>query len=174
MIETASLLAQARAATGLADFGDEWFLVPLEKLVASINAEAGLLHDGGHIDRIVYALMDRLVVTDLIRRRPEILDEEINVAAAIIGLPRTGSTMLHRLLASLPGMTSPWWWEVTFPLPLPGEEPGDPSPAPRAGEADGAGFPCRLAEFRKHRPDRRDGSRRRGHPARQELPVDDL
>ncbi len=128
MIETMALLAKARAATGLSDFGDDWFLVPLEKLVASINAEAGLLHDGGHIDRIVYALMDRLVVTDLVRRRPEILDEEINVAAAIIGLPRTGSTMLHRLLASLPDMTSPWWWEVTFPLPLPGEQPGDPSP----------------------------------------------
>lgn len=127
-IATADLLAKARAATGLEDFGDPWFLVPLERLVASINAEAGLLADGGHIDRIVYALMDRLVVTDLVRRRPEILAEEINVAAAIIGLPRTGSTMLHRLLASLPGMTSPWWWEVTFPLPLPGEQPGDPSP----------------------------------------------
>jgi hypothetical protein len=127
-IETPVLLDKARAATGLSDFGDPWFMVPLEKLVASINAEAGLLHDGGHIDRIVYALMDRLVVTDLIRRRPEILDEEINVAGAIIGLPRTGSTMLHRLLASVPGMTSPWWWEVTFPLPLPGEAPGDPSP----------------------------------------------
>ena len=130
MIETPALLEKARAATGLSDFGDPWFMVPLEKLVASINAEAGLLFEGGHIDRIVYALMDRLVVTDLIRRRPEILDEEINVAGAIIGLPRTGSTMLHRLLASLPGMTSPWWWEVTFPLPLPGEAPGDPSPRP--------------------------------------------
>jgi hypothetical protein len=127
-IITADLLARARIATGLEDFGDDWFLEPLEKLVASINAEAGLLHDGGHIDRIVYALMDRLVVTDLVRRKPEILDEEINVAAAIIGLPRTGSTMLHRLLASLPGMTSPMWWEVTFPLPLPGEAPGDASP----------------------------------------------
>ena len=127
-IITADLLARARIATGLEDFGDDWFLEPLGKLVASINAEAGLLHDGGHIDRIVYALMDRLVVTDLVRRKPEILDEEINVAAAIIGLPRTGSTMLHRLLASLPGMTSPMWWEVTFPLPLPGEAPGDASP----------------------------------------------
>ena len=127
-IASADLLARARAATGLDDFGDDWFLVPLERLVAGINAEAGLRHDGGHIDRIVYALMDRLVVTDLIRRHPEILDEKIDVAAAIIGLPRTGSTMLHRLLASLPEMTSPWWWEVTFPLPLPGEQPGDASP----------------------------------------------
>jgi hypothetical protein len=128
LISVDDLLAKARAATGLTDFGDLWFLVPLGKLVDCINAEAGLLADGGHIDRIVYALMDRLVVTDLVRRRPEILDEEIVVAGAIIGLPRTGSTMLHRLLASLPGMTSPWWWEVTFPLPLPGEVPGDPSP----------------------------------------------
>lgn len=127
-IETKTLLEKAQAATGLSDFGDPWFLAPLEKLVGQINAEAGLLQDGGHIDRIVYALMDRLVVTDLVRRRPEILDEEIDVAGAIIGLPRTGSTMLHRLLASVPGMTALAWWEATFPLPLPGEQPGDPSP----------------------------------------------
>ena len=127
-LSTEDLLQRARTATGLTDFGDPWFLAPLEKLVGFINAEAGLLFDGGHVDRIVYALIDRLVVTDLVRRRPEILDEEINVAAAIVGLPRTGSTMLHRLLASTPRLTAPWWWELTFPLPLPDELPGDPSP----------------------------------------------
>jgi len=147
MIATADLLAKARAATGLDDFGDDWFLVPLEKLVSHINAEAGLLHDGGHIDRIVYALMDRLVVTDLIRRRPEILDEKIDVAAAIIGLPRTGSTMLHRLLSSLPGMTSPWWWEVTFPLPLPGEAPGDPTPRHELAKETVKGFLAAWPNF---------------------------
>lgn len=128
-VTTAALLDAARAATGLGDFGDPWFMVPLEKLVACINAEAGLLAPtGGPVDRIVYALMDRLVLTDLIRRRPEILDEKIEVAGAILGLPRTGSTMLHRLLAASPQLTAPRWWEVTFPLPLPDEQPGDPSP----------------------------------------------
>jgi len=52
----------------------------------------------------------------------------IDVACAIVGLPRTGSTVMHRLLASSPKLTSLYWWETTFPLPFPGETPGDPTP----------------------------------------------
>ena len=129
MITSAGLVDAARSATGLADFGDEWFMEPLEMLIGFINKEAGLTSSsGGPIDRIVYALMDRLALTAILNSRPEILDEDIQVAGAIIGLPRTGSTMLHRLLASAPRLTSPFWWETTFPLPLPGEVAGDPTP----------------------------------------------
>ncbi len=129
MITSAGLVDAARSATGLSDFGDEWFMEPLEALIGFINEEAGLTSSsGGPIDRIVYALMDRLALTALLKSRPEILDEDIQVAGAIIGLPRTGSTMLHRLLASAPRLTSPFWWETTFPLPLPGEVAGDPTP----------------------------------------------
>jgi Sulfotransferase family len=129
VISASALLDQARSTTGLTDFGDDWFLAPLEKLVSFINAEAGLLPEtGGPVDRIVYALMDRLALQAMLKAKPEILDEEIHVAGAIIGLPRTGSTMLHRLLASAPNLTSPYWWETTFPMPLPDETPGDPTP----------------------------------------------
>ena len=129
MIASARLIDAARSATGLSDFGDEWFMEPLEKLIGFINDEAGLISPaGGPIDRIVYALMDRLALAAMLKSRPEILDEEIQVAGAIIGLPRTGSTMLHRLLASVPRLTSPYWWETTFPMPLPGEVAGDPTP----------------------------------------------
>jgi hypothetical protein len=56
------------------------------------------------------------------------LDERIDVAGVIIGLPRTGSTILQRLLASSPQLTSGYWWEVTLPLRLPDENSGDPRP----------------------------------------------
>jgi hypothetical protein len=129
MITSSALIDTARTATGLSDFGDMWFVEPLEKLIGFINAEAGLVSPtGGPIDRIVYALMDRLALTAMLKAKPEILQEEIEVAGAIIGLPRTGSTMLHRLLASAPALTSPLWWETSFPMPLPGEMPGDPTP----------------------------------------------
>lgn len=123
------LLAQAREATGLADFGDDWFLAPLDRLIGFINAEAGLVApDAGAGQRIQSALADRLRLVQYLKDHPQALDETIEVACAIIGLPRTGSTVMHRLLASIPQTTSPLWWETTFPLPMDGEAPGDPSP----------------------------------------------
>lgn len=128
MISANALIAEARTATGLSDFGDDWFFRPLDALVGFVNAEAGLKAPaGGPVDRILAALIDRLKLVDLLKRKPAILDERIEVAGAIIGLPRTGSTLLHRLLAASPQLTAPFWWETTFPLPLDGEAPGDPS-----------------------------------------------
>ena len=124
-----SLLQQARDATGLADFGDPWFFGSLDKLVGCINAEAGLVApDAGAGYRIQSALADRLRLIQYCKDHPEALDETIEVACAVIGLPRTGSTVLHRLLSSLPQTTSFLWWETTFPLPFEGEVPGDPAP----------------------------------------------
>jgi LPS sulfotransferase NodH len=62
-----------------------------------------------------------------IRRHPEILDERIEVAGIILGLPRTGSTIFHRLLASSPGMTAMRWYELQNFAPFSGETPGDPT-----------------------------------------------
>ena len=124
-----TLLANARAATGLDDFGDHWFLVPLARLVEETNADAGLIApDAGAGQRIQGALMDRLGLVQYFKDHPEAADERIEPACAIIGLPRTGSTVMHRLLASAPGLTSLYWWETCFPLPFPDEKPGDPAP----------------------------------------------
>ncbi|MEO9633539.1 MAG: sulfotransferase [Parasphingorhabdus sp.] len=123
------LLANARSATGLHDFGNEWFLNPLARLVAEANADAGLVApDAGAGQRIQGALMDRLGLVQYFKDHPEAADEIIEPACAIIGLPRTGSTVMHRLLASAPDMTSLFWWEACFPLPFPDEKPGDPAP----------------------------------------------
>src|SRR5207302_3150374 len=42
----------------------------------------------------------------------------------LLGLPRTGSTLLHRLLAASPRLTSTLSWETSYPIPFPGEGPG--------------------------------------------------
>ena len=128
-LSVSGLMAQAQAATGLQDFGDDWFVAPLTKLVDCVNEEAGLIApDAGAGFRIQSALSDRLKLVQYFKDHPEALDEEIDVACAIIGLPRTGSTVMHRLLSSVPDATSFFWWETTFPLPFDGEAPGDPSP----------------------------------------------
>nr|WP_228045863.1 sulfotransferase [Saccharopolyspora sp. HNM0983] len=71
--------------------------------------------------RLTALLADRLRLRALQRAHPEIQEVRPVVAAEICGLPRTGSTLLHRLLSSSPQLTSTMSWETTYPLPFPGE-----------------------------------------------------
>jgi hypothetical protein len=129
MLNVETLLANARAQTGLDDFGDDWFLTPLQVLVDHVNRDAGLVSpDAGGGGRIASALADRLQLVQYLKDNPAVLDEQVQVACAIIGLPRTGSTMVQRLLASSPKLTSLFWWETAFPLPMVGESLTDPAP----------------------------------------------
>lgn len=123
-----TLLAAARERTGLSDFGDTWFFEPMDHYIAAANAEGKLTEAGfaGQTESILKGLASRLRMVEDIKRHPEILDEEVEVAAIILGLPRTGSTIFHRLLASAPGMTAIRWYEAQNYAPLPGDEPGNP------------------------------------------------
>ena len=130
-----ALLQQARIATGLSDFGDDWFLRPLTRLVDDVNREAGLVSPESSAGaRIQGALADRLQLEQYFKDHPEAAQERIDLACAIIGLPRTGSTMVHRLLAASPKLTALWWWETAFPFPLPGEVMDDPAPRQEAAK----------------------------------------
>ncbi|CAN1568122.1 Sulfotransferase family [Sphingomonadaceae bacterium] len=130
-----ALLQQAREATGLSDFGDDWFLRPLTRLVDDVNREAGLVSPESSAGaRIQGALADRLQLEQYFKDHPEAAQERIDLACAIIGLPRTGSTMVHRLLAASPKLTALWWWETAFPFPLPGEVMDDPAPRQEAAK----------------------------------------
>ncbi|MFI6099372.1 sulfotransferase family protein [Lentzea sp. NPDC051213] len=119
------LLAKACAKTGLSDFGDYWFSEPLDVLVSSLNTEAALSPLGFELTkhRLTALLSDRLRLRELQRKNPSVLDTEVRVAAEICGLPRTGSTLLHRILAASPQVTSTLSWEVAYPIPFPGEGP---------------------------------------------------
>jgi hypothetical protein len=121
-----TLLDQARQAAGLTDFGDPWFKRPLSDLVDFINRESGLIAaDAPPVQLLISNLADRLRLTDFIKRHPEVRDEKLDVAGVIIGLPRGGSTLLQRLLSSSPQLTSTRIWEMRFPIPEPGERPGE-------------------------------------------------
>jgi Sulfotransferase family len=136
VLEVQTLLNQVRAATGLTDFGDTWFLTPLEKLIEHVNRDAGLLSPESSAGaRIQSALADRLKLIQYFKDHQEAAEEKIELACAIIGLPRTGSTMVHRLLAASPKLTALWWWETAFPFPMPGETPMDPAPRQDSAKA---------------------------------------
>ncbi|KAA5834920.1 sulfotransferase [Saccharopolyspora hirsuta] len=119
------LLAAARSKAGLSEFGDDWFLEPLRVLVTALNGEARLSELGLELTRrrLTALLVDRLRLRALQREHPEIHDVEPVVAGVICGLPRTGSTLLHRLLASSPKLTATLSWETSYPIPFPGEGP---------------------------------------------------
>lgn len=123
-----ALLQAARDRSGLDDFGDTWFLEPMGRFIEAANREGRLTEQGlaAQTEVIVKGLVSRLRMTADIKRYPEILDEKIEVAGIILGLPRTGSTIFHRLLAQAPGMTAIRWFEAQNFAPFPGEKRGEP------------------------------------------------
>ena len=127
-LEREALLRQARERAGLADFGDEWFFEPMDHFIEASNREGRLTPAGraSTTEVIVKGLVSRLRMVDDIKRNPEILGEKVDVAGIILGLPRTGSTIFQRLLASAPGMTGLRWYEAQNFAPFPGEERGNP------------------------------------------------
>lgn len=126
--EREQLLQMARERTGLSDFGDTWFFEPMDHYIEAANTESRMTPAGhaAQTEVIVKGLASRLRMMDDIRRHPEILNETVEVAGIILGLPRTGSTIFHRLLASAPGMTAMRWFELQNYAPFPGEERGNP------------------------------------------------
>ena len=125
-----TLVAQAIEQTGLSDFGDTWFFANIDVLIPSLNKQARLSPAGlyGAQHMIVSGLVNRLRHIQLIKDNPEILDEQVNVTAVLTGLPRTGSTMLHRMLAAAPNLTGVRWYETQNYVPLDGEVRGEPAP----------------------------------------------
>jgi len=117
--DEARLLADAKSKSGLDDFGDEGFREPLGVLLGSLRDEAPLNELGRATfrARILESLETRLKTQYWLRRHPEILDEEIEAPIVVIGLMRTGTTMLQRLLASDPRHHAAMWWETRYPAP---------------------------------------------------------
>jgi hypothetical protein len=114
-----SLVREACAVDGLSDFGDDHHCQPLEKLLYSLEHEARLNDIGSAVlrQRVIDVLATRLRVQAYIQRYPEILDEVICEPLVIVGLPRTGTTMLHRTIAADHRMYAPLWYETRFPCP---------------------------------------------------------
>ena len=116
-----SLLEAARQQTGLADFGDDSFRQGLDRLVESLESEARLSAIGRFIARqdLVGHLSNRLQLVDWHRRYPEIGEVSIRRPIFIVGQGRTGTTILHELLALDPNNRVPLTWETDFPFPPP-------------------------------------------------------
>jgi len=131
-----TLIAQAIEQTGLRDFGDTWFFANIDALIPALNKQAKLSAEGvyGAHHMVVSGLVNRLRHVQLLKDNPEITDEDVNVTAVLTGLPRTGSTMLHRMLAAAPKLTAVRWYETQNYVPLDGEKRGQPEPRKEAAK----------------------------------------
>ncbi len=119
-LEADDLLKAAKNRTGLTDPGKDFFDEPLKRLLTSIEQEANLHPIGRFIarERFISLLAIRLRAEYYFRKYPAILEQEIYPAWIIIGLQRTGTTKLQRLLAVDPDHRVIPSWEVINPVPL--------------------------------------------------------
>lgn len=127
---------KARAETGLDDFGADDYRERLDVYLTALHDIPGL-HAAGIVNfhaQIVQWLKNRLLLTDLLARHPEIHDLELEPPVVIAGLPRTGTTHLHNLLAAAPTFRTIPYWESNEPFPLPAER--DVVPDPRRTRMD--------------------------------------
>ena len=99
MLDSKQIIDAAKNQTNLEYFGNPLFLEGFECLVQSINQEADLNDIGMEAQqhRLIGILANLLRIEDACMQHPEILNEEIKSPVVIVGLPRTGSTMTHRL-----------------------------------------------------------------------------
>lgn len=120
-LEPDGLVAAARKESGLNDFGDGHFLEPMQLMIRALEEEADLNPVGRFMNRvnILRLLKARLYAQDLLVRHPEILEREIPDPVVIVGLGRSGTTRLHRLLAADPRFLHLKSWESVFPVPYP-------------------------------------------------------
>jgi hypothetical protein len=118
-LEEEELFAAARRQTQLEDFGPARFREPLHALLRSLDSEAHLHPFGRFSVRrlILQLLVTRLRMVDLLRRHPEIEDQSLEAPIIVVGLPRTGTTLLHNLLSQHPDLRTLPYWESLEPLP---------------------------------------------------------
>ncbi|QFU76830.1 sulfotransferase [Halioglobus maricola] len=129
-------IKSAQRDTGLTDFGSDYFREPLRRLCKSLEEDAHLSALGRIIARqdISRLLSNRLKFIDLFKQHPEIADTPINQPIFILGMPRTGTTSLHELVALDPQFRVPMSWEVAHPFPPP--ELASYNSDPRIAEVD--------------------------------------
>ncbi len=132
-----ALHEQASAQTGLTDFGEQDYRARMSVLLRAFDELPNFTAFGRTyaFSLMLTFLKGRLRVIDHLKRHPEIFDLEVTAPLVIAGLPRTGTTHLHSLLAADPALRSLPYWEAQEPLPAPGEEGTIEPRRQRTGEA---------------------------------------
>jgi hypothetical protein len=121
MFEVDALLGRAADAAGTDDYGDPSFQEGLTQLVESLNHEAGLSELGSVMAEsfLLSTLTNRLRVEAWRAAHPEVADERVEAPIMIVGMSRSGTTLLSHLLGKDDGLRSLLRWEALESVPPP-------------------------------------------------------
>ena len=118
-LQPEDLRAAAVSTTGLDDFGDTWWDEPFRRLCASLEGESRL-HLPGRLrvrGELQVVLQNRLRMVHLWKEEPAVLREEVHAPIVVTGFGRSGTTLLHELLACDPDNRPPLLWELLHSVP---------------------------------------------------------
>ena len=124
----AEALALDGADAGVAAFGDDGFLEPLDVWLRALAEEAELTVLGRWLTHrfLQRLLVGRIQQERYVRSDPGVVEEQIVAPVMVAGAPRTGTTILHALLVEDRSLRAPLGWELLRPVPPPvlGDEDG--------------------------------------------------
>ncbi len=117
----AKLMESAKAKTHLSNFGEEDFRTPMNMLIELFNGDPNISIRGRYMAMGVcfVSLINRLALKASFDHYPQFLEKPIKRPLFIVSCPRTGTTMLHKLLGQDPNARVPLLWELMFPCPPP-------------------------------------------------------
>lgn len=116
-----STIAQAKEKTGLADLGDLAFMDVYKNIMEQSHAQKrqhnsnlGVLIASGELTN---TWIRRLKMIQYLKDVPDVLNVNVPSPVFILGLPRSGTTYIHRLLSLDPHTRAPLLWELQYPVP---------------------------------------------------------
>jgi hypothetical protein len=115
-------LNYAMKKTKLTDFGDTNFIKSYTKIMTSSVQKAEQYTNLGYVASKIELGMGwvrRLKLIEYFKKNPDVASVPIRSPVFVMGLPRTGTTFLHRLLSLDPAVRAPITWELLAPVPSP-------------------------------------------------------
>lgn len=116
-----SFMKRASKMTKLTDFGGTEFIHSYKLLLDTAFQKSMVYSNLGYIAAqldVIFVLVARLRKTKYIKENPEILNVPVREPVFVMGLPRTGTTFLHRLLSLDPKVRAPLLWELANSVPV--------------------------------------------------------
>ncbi len=116
-LDADELLETASKSTGLDDFGDDDWREPFDVLLRALEGESKLHLLGRLLARteLLRTLRNRLLLAECWRTQPALLDAPVDAPVFIVGSPRSGTSILHELMATDPASRAPAMWEMMHP-----------------------------------------------------------
>lgn len=153
-LSSENLAELAMKDTGLSDFGDSGFREPMELLLGDIRSNKDYHLVGALLRRRFFMakLIARLAVTKALAQEPDIFAKPISRPVIVLGLPRTGTTRLMRILARDPAHRPLRMWEAMNPAPSPVEGKNRFDKRRILTKAISGAYPALAPEFLKIHP----------------------